>query len=57
MATNPLAPNPETDIDGPGVRRFPDPYEGDRENPENLVSDEEQEDLGGGAPVGEEGDV
>lgn len=59
MAANPLAPNPETDIDGPDVRHFPEPYEGERENQENIVLEpgEVQEDLEERVPVGEEGDV
>jgi hypothetical protein len=49
MATsnNPLAPDPETDIDGPEVHRHIVP----------IVNIEPVEDLGVGVPVGEEGNV
>jgi hypothetical protein len=49
MATsnNPLAPNPETDIDNPEVHQHNVP----------IVNVEQEEDLGAGVPVGEEGNV
>jgi hypothetical protein len=46
MATsnNPLAPDPVTDIDGPGVNREEAPIR-DIERPEKEIEDEEREEL------------
>lgn len=40
-STNPLAPNPETNIDNPGFRNPP------------IAPEEPQEDPGRGVPIGE----
>jgi len=46
-SNNPLAPNPEIDIDDPGIHRHEVP----------VVNIDPQENLGVGVPVGEEGNV
>jgi hypothetical protein len=59
MSTNPLAPNPETDIDGPEVRPPLEPDTGERERSEEErpISEDERDDSRRRATPGEEGNV
>jgi hypothetical protein len=61
MATNPLAPNPETDIDGPDVRQPLEPDTGVREFPVGrnlpIPDDKKHENLGERVPLEEDYDV